>query len=91
MFVKKFEEANTCTVGMSDELYKACIPQPGPRGPLWVPGWKGRKMSPQDLAKEMMLQSGKYAMHAGIKDFICIPLEQYEFVLRRLEEAERCE
>lgn len=84
MFVKKIEEANTYTVEMSDELYKDCIPQPGPRGPLWVPGWESQKMSPLELVKEMMLQNGKYAMHAGTKDFICIPLEQYEFVLRRL-------
>lgn len=85
MFVRKYGRTQTCAVNMSEELAKLCKPCMGdPRGPIGIPStMTGQEII--DSVKEMMLCNGNYAFSSEGYEFVCIPREQYEFILNKIQ------
>ncbi|OUO78197.1 hypothetical protein B5F53_11660 [Blautia sp. An249] len=88
LFCKKYGKTATCTVSMSEELAKLCEPCMGdPRGPIGIPStMTGQEII--DSVKEMMLCNGSYVLSSEGYEFVCIPREQYEFVLNKIIESQ---
>lgn len=85
MFVRKYGRTQTCTVNMSEELAKLCEPCMGdPRGPIGIPSTMTSGQEIIDSIKELMICNGSYVLSSEGYEFVCIPREQYEFVLDKI-------
>lgn len=86
MFVKKYGKTQDCTVNMSEELVELCKPCIGdPRGPIGIPSAMISNQGIIDSVKEMMLCNGSYVLSSEGYEFVCIPREQYEFILNKIQ------